>query len=295
LIGEAGVRTAMQPFWKIYPNVKSRLWDLKGLRHTITPQLTAVAFTQSDSVVEQRDILNVGLSQRLQTKRGSGSKERTVDWMLLDTDFTWVNDSADTPAGPDRFIWNKPFIPLANRVSRRFGQSVIPPQDRRSSNIFGPTRNFFSADYLWHLSDTTSFLSDMNYDMQSGVVQQFNIGISALRWPNLSYYIGSRYLKRIDNDLGQKGSNMFTLAATYVLDPRYTAIFSQQYDFDYGLNICSDITLIRRYHRMSFALTYSVDESLSEHSVVFSIWPEGVPELTFGQRRLTRLSDSAGY
>ena len=293
--GEAGVRASYQPFWKVYPNVKSRLWDLNQLRHTIQPRLAAIAYTQDDSVIEQRDTLNVGISQRLQTKRGLGNKQRTVDWMRLDTDVTWVNDSGDTSAGPDRFIWNKPFIPLANRYSRLLGGVVLPPQDRRSSDIFGPRRNYFSTDYIWRLTDTTAFLSDMNFDMQSGVVQQLNVGISALHWPNLSYYIGSRYLRRVRNNLGEKGSNAFTFAATYELDPRYTAVFSQQYDFDYGVNVRSDITLIRRYHRLFLAITYSVDESLDQHAVVFSLWPQGVPEMAIGPRRYMRTAGSAGY
>ncbi|OHB84815.1 MAG: hypothetical protein A2Z38_10740 [Planctomycetes bacterium RBG_19FT_COMBO_48_8] len=135
-------------------------------------------------------------------------------------------------------------------------------------------------------------MSDMNFDMQSGVVQQFNIGASVLRWPNLSYYIGSRYLKRVENGLGEKGSGMFTFAATYILDPRYTAVFSQQYDFDYGVNVLSGLTLIRRYHRINFALTYGVDESISQHSVVLSIWPEGLAELALGSRRYMDIGGS---
>ncbi len=294
-LGEAGMRAATQPFWKIYPNAKSRLWDLNGLRHVISPRLTAVAFAQDESVIEQRDTLNIGLSQRLQTKRGAGDKERTVDWMRLDTDVTWVNNSDDASAGPDRFIWNKPFIPLANRYSSKFGQALIPPVDRRSSDNFGPRRNYFSADYIWNLSDVTAILSDLNYDMQSGVVQQFNIGVSVLRWPNLSYYIGSRYLKRFENGLGQEGSNAFTFAATYVLDPRYTAVFSQQYDFDYGQNVRSEVTLVRKYHRVNFALTYGVDESMNDHSVVFSLWPEGLAELTLGSRRYMEVGSPVNY
>jgi hypothetical protein len=133
----------------------------------------------------------------------------------------------------------------------------------------------------------------MNFDMQSGVVQQFNIGFSHLRWPDLGYYIGSRYLRRVDNGFGEKGSNAFTFAATYVLDPRYTLVFSQQFDFDYGANIRSDVTLIRRYHRICFGVTYSADESLEEHSIVFSLWPEGLPELAIGPREYTGLG--SGY
>jgi len=288
--GETGIRASTQPYWKVYPNVKSELWDLNQMRHLITPYLTAVAYTQNESVIEQRDTLNVGISQRLQTKRGLDEKQRSVDWMRLDMDLTWVNNSGDDSAGPDKFIWNKPFIPPINTVSR-----VIPLQDRRSSNIFGPRRNYFGADYSWLLSDTTAVLSDMNYDMQSGVVQQFDVGFSHLRWPNLQYYIGSRYLRRLDNGYGEYGSNAFTFAVTYVLDPRYTVVYSQQIDFDFEEIVRSDITLIRQYHRLYWGLTFSADESLDRQSIIFSLWPQGVPGLAIGERKYIGLGGSAGY
>ena len=293
-IGEAGVRLSARPYWKVYPDVKSRLWDLNQLRHVIRPYLTAVGYLESNSIVEQRDTLNIGISQRLQTKRGTGNKTRTVDWMRLDTEFTWVGDSESADAsGADRFIWNRPIVPL-----RVLSAPGIFNGDLTSSlqrfEMFGPRRNYFGADYIWRMSDTTAVLSDMYFDMQSGVVEQFNIGFSHLRWPNLSYYIGSRYLKRT-RILNEEGSNAFTFAATYMLDPRYTLIFSQQFDFDYGANIRSDITLVRRYHRMFWSITYSADESLDTRSIIFSIWPEGVPEMAFGPRRYTDFAGVTGY
>jgi hypothetical protein len=289
-LGETGFRASTQPYWKVYSNVKSELWDLNQMRHLIKPYLTAVAYTQNDSVFEQRDTLNVGISQRLQTKRGLGDKQRNVDWMRLDMDVTWVNNSGDDSAGADKFIWNKPFIPPINTFSR-----IIPQQDRRGSDLFGPRRNYFGADYSWLLSDTTAVLSDMNYDMQSGVVQQFNVGFSHMRWPNLQYYIGSRYLRRLDNGHGEYGSNAFTFAITYVLDPRYTMVYSQQIDFDYGAAVRSDLTLIRQYHRLYWGLTFSADESLDRQSIVFSLWPQGVPGVAIGERRYADLGGSSGY
>jgi len=288
--GETGFRASTQPYWKVYPNVKSELWDLNQMRHIIKPYLTAVAYTENDSVFEQRDTLNVGISQRLQTKRGLGDKQRNVDWMRLDMDVTWVNNSGDDSAGADKFIWNKPFIPPINIFSR-----IIPQQDRRGSDLFGPRRNYIGADYSWLLSDTSAVLSDMNYDMQSGVVQQFNVGFSHLRWPNLQYYIGSRYLRRLDNGHGEYGSNAFTFAVTYVLDPRYTVVYSQQIDFDYGSTIRSDLTLIRQYHRLYWGLTFSADESLDRQSIVFSLWPQGVPGVAIGERKYVGIGGSAGY
>ena len=134
----------------------------------------------------------------------------------------------------------------------------------------------------------------MNFDMQSGVVQQFNIGFSRLLWPNLSYYVGSRYLRRL-NLRGEQGSNIVNFALTYVLDPRYTVVFSQEWDFDYGKTIRSDITLIRKYHRIHCAFTYSSDMSLDRQAIVFSIWPQGVKELAIGKRKYVGIGGSAGY
>jgi LPS transport system D len=289
-LGESGVRVSPQPYWKVFPNVKSEIWDLNQLRHVIRPYLTAVAYTQSESVFEQRNTLHAGISQRLQTKRGPRENLRNVDWMRLDMNVTWVSDPGDASAGPDQFIWNKPFIPLIDTLSQ-----TVPQQDRRGSNVFGPRRDYFGADYSWRLSDTTALLSDMNFDMQSGVVQQFNVGFSHLRWPNLQYYIGSRYLRRLDNGYGQEGSNAFTFAATYVLDPRYTLVFSQQFDFDYGAGVRSDVTLIRRYHRLYWGLTYSEDESLDRRSVALSLWPQGVSGLAFGGAQYAGLGGEAAY
>ncbi len=285
LVGEAGVRASTQ-YWKIYPNVKSRLWDLNQLRHIIRPQLTAVAYTETDSAIKQRDTLNVGISQLLQTRREAAGEQRNVDWMRLDMDVTFVNDS-DGPrnTGPDKFIWNRQGVPLRVLSAPSIFNGNLPSGLglQRFEN-YGPRRNYFSTDYIWRMSDTTAVLSDMYYDMQSSVVQQFNVGFSRLLWPNLSYYIGSRYLRRVEV-LDEKGSNAVTFAATYVLDPRYTLVFSQQYDFDYGANIQSDITLIRRYHRVCWGLTYSADASLDRQAIVFSVWPQGVPEFAIGHRK----------
>lgn len=290
VIGEGGVRISMQPFWCVYPEVESRLGDLHQLRHLVRPSLTAVGYIADDEVARQRDTLDLGLSQRWQTKRGPLGNRRTVDWLRWDVDFVWVADSSHQIAGPDRFLWNEPFIPLVNRDGR-----VIPPLDRRTTGQFGPRQNYVGTEVILRLTDTTSILGDAYFDMQSGVVEQLDVGFSRLLWPNLTYYVGSRYLREVDNTLGQKGSNALTFAATYLLDPRYTVVLAEQFDFDYGANIRTDVTLIRKYHRTNLALTFSVDDSLDEQRIVLSLWPEGVPELAIGLRRYMELGASDVY
>jgi hypothetical protein len=198
-----------------------------------------------------------------------------------------VSNSLDEDFGPNRFIWGEPFIPLINTAGGR-----VPPLDRRTTGMFGAQRNYTSAAATWRLTETTSVLGDIYIDMPTGLVDQADVGFSRLVWPNLSYFIGSRYLRNVNNGLGQKGSNAVTCAITYMLDPRYTAVFSQQYDFDYGANIRSDLTLIRKYDQLNFAVTISADESLDEKRIVLSLWPEGVPELAVGLRRYMGLGAS---
>ncbi len=294
-IGEAGLRVSANPIWKIYPDVRSRLWDLDQLRHVIKPQLTAVVFGENDDVADQRDVLNFAVSQRLQTRRGVGDNRRTVDWMRLDMDVTFVRDSEHDAAstGPDRFIWNRSMVPLRVLAAPEIFNGDFPASLRRFE-MYGPRRNYFGADYIWRVSDTTAVLSDMNYDIQSGVVQQYNFGFSRLRWPNLSYYIGTRYLRRVEI-LEEKGTNAFVFSATYRLDPRYTLAFSQQFDFDYGASVRSDIALIRRYHRVYFGLTFSADQSMDRQAFVISLWPQGVPEMAIGQRRYMELGRGGDY
>lgn len=280
---EVGIRLSTM-FWKEDKSVKSRLWDINGIRHIVKPHLEAVMYQQEEATVEMRDVVNFGISQRWQTRRGPENNPRNLDWMRLEIDATWLSDEAGSAVGPPstygpaKFIWNDPSIPIFNR---------------RSNSQFGMLRNSINADYSWRLSDTATLLSDINYDIKSSVVQQFDIGVSRYVYPNLSYYIGSRYLRPVvvPSESGfEKGSNSVIVAVTYVLNPRYTVAYAQEYNFDYENNIRSRLTFLRHYHRMYYGLTVSTDKSLDRDAVTFSIWPEGIKELAFGKRKYVDIS-----
>jgi hypothetical protein len=297
-IGEAGVRASSE-FWKTYPNVKSRLWDLEGLRHIVRPEVDTSIYGETDTVVKQHDVVHVELSQRLQTKRGPDA--RTVDWMRLNVGGTWFtnNEERTLDSGPYRYLWNNPMTPLRTYSMPGILNGDIDKKGDidhglKKFETYGPVRDYYDADYLWQISDTTALVSDGYYDMRSGTVEQFNIGFSRTRWPDLSYYIGSRYL-RDTQVLKEHGTNAFVFAASYILDPRYTIAFSQQYDFDYGANVESSIAIIRHYNRMFWSLSFSADASLDRQAITLSIWSEGAPELALGSRRYTGLSGPGGY
>lgn len=284
-VGELGLRFFLDSYWRVFPEVRSRLWDLNQIRHVIEPHATAVAFWADEAAGEQRDVLSVGLRQRWQTKRGRGAKQRVVDWLELNVDLTWVNhDGAIATNGPSRLFWNNPFVPNTSRFTRG-----VPPTDRRSTPFFGPSRDYSSTDFIWRLTDSTAIMGDAYYDHRAGVVRQSNIGVSHMRWPDLNLYVGSRYLRDVMNDFGQVGTNVLSFAAVYKLDPRYALVCSQAFDLDYGANLRSEVTVLRKYHRLNYGLTFSLDESLDDSSIVFSLWPEGIAELATGVGRYVGL------
>ena len=112
--------------------------------------------------------------------------------------------------------------------------------------------------------------------------------------PDISYYIGNRYLRPViitNDDETQKGSNALITAITYAMNSRYTASFAMEYNFDYGKTVRSELTFLRRYHRLYYGLTFALDETLDNSSVVFSVWPQGIKDLALGSRKYTDLSD----
>lgn len=279
MLGEAGVRLSTM-FWNADSSIYSELWDVHGIRHIVTPHAEAVVFDASDDTVEMRDVVNVGLSQRWQTHRGSEVNPRTVDWMTLDLDATFVSDSYET-SGAEKFIWNNP---------------VVPTLTRRRDSRYGVMRDSVNADYQWRVSDTTAILSDLNYDIEDGVIQQLDVGVARYIHPDISYYLGSRYLRPVVVNMTsgseEKGSHSFIASLTYAINERYTAMFAQEYNFEYGKNVNTELTVLRRYHRLYYGLTFKIDESRDETSVLFSLWPQGVREISMGGRKYAALSES---
>jgi hypothetical protein len=284
-LGETGVRGSTM-FWKEDPSVRSSFWDVRGLRHIVTPYFETAAYQPSDSAIDMRDYFHAGVSQRWQTHRGGESTMQSVDWMRLDVNGTWVRDGADSDIGPVGkygpawFAYNDPSIPFLLR---------------RDKYYYGVVRDSLNADYEWRVSETFTLLSDANYDIESGHLQQLNVGVSRFVFPDISYYVGSRYLRPIivevpADDIYEKGSHSVIGAITWQVSPRYTATFAQEYNFDFGQNVRSELTIVRQYHRMFYAVSFSIDESLNRNAVMFSIWPQGVNELGVGSRRYTGLT-----
>ena len=275
LYGQIGVR-ANTHFWRVNPDVQSRLWDLNGLKHVITPEIVAflgggtaqpeeLYLYPMDPDVERhlRDQSGVafGVTQRLQTKRGEGENRRIVEWMRLATSLGVYDNGADTLPADGRFFFSRPEYSLG--------------------------RNHFNVDYTWNLSDATTFLADGNFDLNTGRVRRWNLGLAVSRDPRLRYFAGVRSIMDLDSVIG-------TVGATYKINEKYTLSAFQQFDMDYDghESMASSITLMRKFPRWYVGATFVMDHRTDDIGIYLTLWPEGVPEVRIGSGRSAILAES---
>lgn len=321
IYGQAGIK-ADTNIWRVYPDVRSRTWDLQGIKHVITPEV--VGFIAGAGGVQPSrhfpweqyqdvnredwnlDDLRFGfppealnylakrgaiipnavpgdlypmdpdieqhlsglggtafnLSQRLQTKRGPAENRRTVDWMRLDLSLGLYNGELEDQYPSDgRFFFYRPEYSIG--------------------------RNHFNADYTWNISDSTAFLADMNYDLETQRVARYDFGVAVSRDPRLRYYVGYRRIVDLD-------SGVATLAITYRLNEKYSVSFMQQYDTAYegGKALGTSITLIRKFPRWYVGATFVADARTDDLGAFITLWPEGIPEFRIGSGRTSLLSQS---
>ncbi|MCJ7545138.1 MAG: hypothetical protein MUP47_11380 [Phycisphaerae bacterium] len=276
--GQIGQRANLH-IWRVYDGISSRVWDLNGLKHIITPEATLFASDNSgirredmylmDGAIEEHLLrlggASVGVYQRLQTKRVRAGKEEIVDWMRINVVAgAFDSDDQDTHTSGGDLYWYRP-------------EYSIP-------------RNFVNFQYDWQISDTTALLSDVNVDADTSSVAQASMGLAVARDPRVRYYLGWRYLKDLDSSLATFGAN-------YKLSRKYSVSFFEQYDMDYdgSRNIATSISIIRQLPRWYAGLTITYVSGVTEQDdivVMLTLWPEGIPEVRMGGGGVSLLSRS---
>ena len=272
--GQVGVKTNIH-FWQVYNAVESRLWDVHRLKHIITPM--AVGFLAGTPVspddlypmdpdievhLQRQSGVAFGIYQRLQTKRGPVGKRRTADWMRLNVVAGFYDNEQAPPPGDGRFFFSRPEYSIG--------------------------RNHINTEFLWHISDSTLFMADANYDIDSGSFKRYNFGLAVLRNPRLRYFFGLRSIRDLNSTIGTFGLN-------YQINRKYSVTFFQQYDFDYndGESLGTSITITRKLPRWYVSFTFTYDQSDNEVAMILMISPEGIPEARVATGRFTLLSDSS--
>jgi len=267
----AGVRGSMY-LSRVFPEVRSTLLDVDGVRHLVKPDFVAwtsatnvdshelFPFDETVEEIDEIDGVSVGVRQRWQTKRGIGDDRRMVDFLVWDVEAGVFND-AD---GED--------------VTNGFTSSTRP-----ENSI---SRNFVNSAQIWRVNDRTALLSELNYDINDGELDVFNVSLAVERSPRFSYLVGYRFIE-------ESNSNLVGVDMNYRLNEKHTLAVRESYDLARGQTLDFTVALIRKFPRWFGALAFELDEAEDDIGVSFSIWPEGLPQAALGSRRFTGLADTA--
>lgn len=267
--GGGGIRGGMY-LWRVY-DVESALLDIHGVRHIIQPEIIAwgagstrdpndlYIFDEGVEFINDADGASVAVNQRWQTKRGGPGRERITDVFTLDLEAGFFNDPSD--------FW------LTDGFTS---------YSRPENSI---TRNYLSGRFAWRISDTTSLLSEANFDLNDGTLGVYNLSYVAERTPRLSYLVGYRYINETESSLLGAGVN-------YKLTEKHSIAVREVFDLDRGETEEFSVALIRRLPRWFVGLAFDLDEVEDDFGVSLSVWPEGFPRTVIGSRRFTGVATS---
>ncbi len=117
-----------------------------------------------DNRIETRDdiqVVQLGVRQRLQTKRGFPGRQHTVDWMTLD-----------------------------------LSASLFPAADRDN---FGETFSFLEYDYVWNVGDRTALTSSAWVDPIDNGPRVYTFGAFLDRPDRTTFYVGYRQIDPVQS------------------------------------------------------------------------------------------------
>jgi hypothetical protein len=268
--GQAGAKGSLYQS-KVYDEFESRFWDVHRLKHIMKEDFTfwgagtnvnpseITPFDEGIETISGVDGVTMGWRNRLQTKRGGPGNWRTVDWLTFDFEAGFFNDNDTT-----------------DDQNETRGQTYT---FRPENSI---TSNYVSNRNKWQISDSMALLQDMIIDTNDWRMGEWGMGLYVERSPRFNWFIGHRYI-------GVTRSNLAAFGTNYKLNQRYTIGLTEQFDLDRGENADLEVYLIRKMPRWNLALSGGFDNTEDVGNVGISVWPEGVPEWTLGQRKYNRM------
>jgi hypothetical protein len=218
------------------------------LRQTLSP------ITATTDVQASLETVQLGVHQRLQTKRGPVGMRRIVDYMTLDATCTYFPNAARDNFGTP------------------WGQALY--------------------NYQWYLGDRTSIVSAGWFDFFKlvGSTPLANVtgynpnglniitsGISISRPPRSNVYLGYSII-----DTGPIKTSALNVSLSYWLSPKWYGTFSESYDFGNAVSLGSMFAFTRIGADYLTTIGLSVDPQRNSYMFAFQITPRLSPGLGSG-------------
>ena len=252
LWGSVGTRASTQ-LHKSF-DAQSNLLDVNGIRHIIEPSVDVSYAGESldsedlpvyDPNVEALNdggTVRLGLTNTFQTHRGGAARQRTVDWVVLQTDLVLRDD--DEAADAD--------------IARYF--------DYRPEYTVGGDHLY--SELLWMVTDTLGLAGELTHSLETDRVVQWRVGGTLQHTPRLTSFV--RY-----DEIDILDSRLLSYGFTYVLTVKYEVGFRQRQDFARDESQSTDVWIERRVPRWRVRLSANVDEIDDDHTIGIVLIPEG--------------------
>jgi len=254
LWGSVGIRLATS-LMRVDEFAESRLLDIHRLRHIIEPSLTVWA---SDTSIDREQlplyehdveginsgkVFRLGLRNTWQTKRGGPGNRRSVDWLMINTDFVQADDRErfTTPIG--RWYESRP----------------------ENSNL----GKYIAADLVMQLTGAVALTGNAVYDLDDDVFSTNSGGVLIDHGFGLSSYGEIRTIDFLDSTILHAGA-VYELTRVYALDGQIV------YDLNDSELDRIGATIQRRFPQWTLEVGANYDDIRSTTSFTIQIQPVGV-------------------
>lgn len=251
--GSAGLRVATS-ITHVNNSAESDLFDVHRIRHIIEPSATiwvgGTTLNERDLPIYDDDVesigngtvFRVGARNTWQTMRGPKNARRSVDWIVLDTDYVWSssNTPIDSPFG--RFIEARP--ELSN-----FGE-------------------YTQGELSVLLTDAVTGVGEILYDFDDHQIARASTGLRIDHGYGFSTFTEFRYLKGFD-------STFLSTGVRYELTRKYAVTSAMTYDFDKNKFQRVGVGIVRRFPQWTLSIDLDLDNIADDVGLGVALRPVG--------------------
>ena len=131
---------------------------------------------------------------------------------------------------------------------------------------YGHPFGLIDYDFRWQIGDRTSFIAQGMVDPFEGGARSLNAGILIERTERLRFYFG--YYK-----LDPVGTNAIVHSVSYVINPKYSVTWSSSYDFGGSRNLGQSFMITRTGSDIQVSLGIGWDPLKNNLNAAFEIYP----------------------
>ncbi|MDX1963622.1 MAG: organic solvent tolerance protein OstA [Pirellulales bacterium] len=293
--GQAGVRTTL-PFWALYPEVESELFNVHGLAHKVNFDME-YSYTDSSQNVEELPLYdeidddNVQHFRRRLAFQDFGGPAPVP--ARFDERFYGVRRGLqDNVTGPIEIVDDLSVARLGLR--QRWQTKRGPPANRRiidyvildthfelfpdDDQNFGETAGLLDYDFRWHVGDRVTLMSSGAADFFGDGQRYFSVGAQLNRPARGNIYVGFRSLE------GPISSNILLASVNYRLSPKWVGSAGLSFDLSDNGYLGQSLSLTRIGESFLVTAAFNADQTRDNIGVMLYIEPRFLPKTRFGKR-----------